>query len=59
MHSKKSGDAVSVCGQEVLFKECLSWVKDKRANCWEFKGLIGEREVIVKWDDGLDGYQIV
>lgn len=58
MHSKKSGDSVSVCGQEVQFKECLAWVKDRGANCLEFKGLIGEKEVVVKWDDGLDGYRI-
>ena len=61
IHNKKEGDIVEIGGKKVKITELESWVKDKTANCMQFKGFfIGDKDKQEKtfvYDDGIDGYK--
>ena len=61
IHDKKVGDIVEMGGKKVKITKLESWVKDKTANCMQFKGFYtGDKdrhEVTFVYDDGIDGYK--
>jgi myo-inositol-1-phosphate synthase len=60
IHDYNVGDTVEVEGKKVKIVEYLTWIKDRKASCMSFRGeLENGGEVMVKYDDGVDGYIFV